>query len=831
MNLYNYFEKNVNLNNVETYRDDMKELAVVRYVMKEASKLFYRDYTFFLNKENITERDVIYNKKIDLKEVNDFSIVCKSYCDIIKELLKNKYGIDSEFISAFSDRYRHLDLMITTKSGKKYIVAPLNDLIEMQVGLKTNNFASKKYYDSMYANVVDDISFLTEEELEEIDDKIGYKNENIYLNEKIEKTKKIFENIEEFLKTYKDKSTKLLGREYNGEELSEDEKIRVKLEYISSFMNDRKYLNGFVDFLMFSDIILKELFSKEEREKINTYNFFVEKKDLVDERLDNVLTDRENRRRGRVVNFNGKNYIFALNKNVFICNDTEWKDIIEKNNIFIKPEYPVQLLKYLKENGADRNIVHNNEFLRLFNKFETALINKGKSIEEIKTENVIIQDEIILTKFGEKYISYKIENGNLVVKDFEKNIKYIIFYEDEGRKISYRTEKILDEEERINLCEFDSNGIFDLKKVQGIEDLVTPLKNGKFLSRNASYYESRTYSELAEQRRNLVKRLTEECSKKNQVILEYLSNSSAKVYFEELKKKINNKEHKALEAQKCLEEDCENIIRLFQNKPLLKPNYMLPEGNEKILDRHIEMDNKQILYLFCSNLKFKKDKHIIIPGLGAVMIGPMLKALYGFEYTNILFSLYSKDEELRKMSESKNFEELFSDDRWLNTPNELVLIDDNVSSCNTMNIIRTKLKEKGKDCKFGAIKYNWKFYKQVKYGELGHEVFDIKEVDFLTIVDDPGYWIMRDSVNALKQEDGEAYINIMHKEGLRKEGISDIFNLMKLAEKFSREANVNLYDMNSKDIKKSSAFLCLKLKEQIEEINRSASSIDRSKDE
>ena len=243
MNLYNYFEKNVNLNNVETYRDDMKELAVVRYVMKEASKLFYRDYTFFLNKENITERDVIYNKKIDLKEVNDFSIVCKSYCDIIKELLKNKYGIDSEFISAFSDRYRHLDLMITTKSGKKYIVAPLNDLIEMQVGLKTNNFASKKYYDSMYANVVDDISFLTEEELEEIDDKIGYKNENIYLNEKIEKTKKIFENIEEFLKTYKDKSTKLLGREYNGEELSEDEKIRVKLEYISSFMNDRKYLN------------------------------------------------------------------------------------------------------------------------------------------------------------------------------------------------------------------------------------------------------------------------------------------------------------------------------------------------------------------------------------------------------------------------------------------------------------------------------------------------------------------------------------------------------------------------------------------------------------
>ena len=33
--------------------EDVLELAIVRYVMKEASKMFYRDYTFFLDKENI----------------------------------------------------------------------------------------------------------------------------------------------------------------------------------------------------------------------------------------------------------------------------------------------------------------------------------------------------------------------------------------------------------------------------------------------------------------------------------------------------------------------------------------------------------------------------------------------------------------------------------------------------------------------------------------------------------------------------------------------------------------------------------------------------------
>ena len=373
--------------------------------------------------------------------------------------------------------------------------------------------------------------------------------------------------------------------------------------------------------------------------------------------------------------------------------------------------------------------------------------------------------------------------------------------------------------------------MIELDDISGIEDLVAPLNNGKHLSRNSSYYEAKTYSELAGQRQKLGNILTEDCSKRNFVILEYLSNSSAKVYFEELKKKIENQENNVLEARKCFEEDCENIVRFFQNKPLIKPVHNLPEGEDRVLDRHIEMDNKQILYLFCSNLKFKKSKHVITPGLGSIFVGPMLKSMYGFSYTNILFSLYSKDEKLRNISEQKAFDELFSDDVWSTTPNELLLIDDNVGSCNTMNTIRRQLEEREKNCKFGAIKYNWNFYNQVKHGELDHPTFDINEVDFLTILDDPGYWIMRDSVKALKEEGGDAYIQVMKKEGLRQENVPDILVLMKLAEKYSQCSNVNLYDMNSVNIKKSSAFLCRKLKEQIEEIARDVKSQDRSRDE
>ena len=209
----------------------------------------------------------------------------------------------------------------------------------------------------------------------------------------------------------------------------------------------------------------------------------------------------------------------------------------------------------------------------------------------------------------------------------------------------------------------------------------------------------------------------------------------------------------------------------------------------------------------------------------------MLKSMYGFDYTNILFSLYSKDEKLRNISEQKVFDELFSDDVWSTTSNELLLIDDNVGSCNTMNTIRKQLKERGKTCRFGAIKYNWNFYNQVKHGELDHPTFDINEVDFLTILDDPGYWIMRDSIKALKEEGGDAYLQVMKQEGLRQEDIPDISLLIQLAEKYSKSADVDLYNMDTGKIKKSSAFLCRKLKEQIEEITRDVKSQDWSRDE
>ena len=701
----------------------------------------------------------------------------------------------------------------------------------MQVGIRTNNFASENYYNSNYSNILGNISFLNESTLEEIDNKIGYKFDGVYLDDFLKLLKTKLNNIEDLLQTNDSIAFELLGQKYDRKKFSEKERTGLKLKFISKYLNNRKHLNGVVDLVMFSNMVIKKLFTDVEQEQIHVYSFFVDNKDLKDENLKSVLINKENRKRGVVINFDDNNYIFSLNSTVLEYDKDTWKNIMKENNIFIKPQYPVKLLKYLKNNGADRNIVHNNEFLKLFNKFENDLLNKGYSLEDIENNDIFIQNGVIYTKSGNDNISYKIENGNLVFKEYNKNLKHTVLYQDEGRNISYITKPILKENEKLYLYEFDSNGLFDLDDATGIEELVSPLSNGKYLSRNSSFYESKTYSELADARKRLNELLTEDHSKKNFVILEYLANSSAKIYFEELKRKIENQDNQVIEAQKCFEEDCANIVRFFRNQPLQKTIYNLPNGNSKILERHIEMDNKQILYMFCSNLKFNKPKHILTPGLGSIFVGPFLKSMYGFDYTNILFSLYSKDEKLRNISEQKIFDELFSDDVWSTTSNELLLIDDNTYSCTTLNNIISQLKFRHKDCRFGAVKYNWDFYNQVKHGELQHPTFDINEVDFLTIFDEPGYWIMRDSIEALKKNGGDAYIKIMKQYGLRQDNTPDILVLMHLAEKYSQSSGIDLYDMESSDIKKTSAFLCNKLREQIKEIIRDFPSQERGRDE
>lgn len=442
MNLYRYIEKKVNIEKISQLEEN-KEIAIVRKVLKELSNIVHRDYTFFLNKENLIDRGSIYNKEVDLNNINDFSIVCKSYCEIAKRILKDNYDIDSELISTANDEFRHVDLLVKTKDGKKYIVDPLTDLLEMQVGLRTNNFASKEYYDDIYAGKIEDISFLEEKKLEEIDNIIGYKNDGIYLDDFLNLLKTKLENIEDILSENKNVSMNVLGKEYEGEEITDNKKTELKLRFISKYLNNRKNINGIVELVIYSNIVIKKLFTEEEQAKINVSSFWVDEQDIKDKKIKGIFEQiSEERKRGIVISYNNKKFVLSLGNKIEEYTSEEWNDVIYRNGIFIKPKYEVKLLKYLKKNGVDRNILHNNEFLKLFSKYEKILIDRGYDLETIK-KHIVIRDGMLMTKFGDKNILYRIEDKNLVVEDYRRNIKHIIFYKDEGRDIFYEIEPIL----------------------------------------------------------------------------------------------------------------------------------------------------------------------------------------------------------------------------------------------------------------------------------------------------------------------------------------------------------------------------------------------------
>ncbi|MDO5557202.1 MAG: hypothetical protein Q4G05_03045 [Clostridia bacterium] len=370
--------------------------------------------------------------------------------------------------------------------------------------------------------------------------------------------------------------------------------------------------------------------------------------------------------------------------------------------------------------------------------------------------------------------------------------------------------------QRINLNEFDTLGIFNLKNVDGIERFVTKYNKG-YLSRNKEYYKERSYKKANELRNYLKTIMNNECSKKNFVIVENMLNLSARAYFRDLEKSVINNNWKYEKSKKCLEEDVHNIINLFNNKELSKATEELPISEDVITSRIIEMDNKALLYIFTKNLIFNKDKHIVTPGLGSIFIGPFMKELYGYEYTNIVFSLYAKNS-----LNNNSLIKMFSNNKWLTTTNSILLIDDNIATGRTINKLKEFFKENKKEIKYGAVKYNWINYYNVSKGiEKKLDTFNISDVDFLTPFEDPGYWMARNAINGLvKNNSGEQYVNELQKEGYRDENVSDFMKTLLKTEEYLNLLNIDFYGNQKEitEIKKSSIYFSKKLKIEIEKI-------------
>lgn len=376
--------------------------------------------------------------------------------------------------------------------------------------------------------------------------------------------------------------------------------------------------------------------------------------------------------------------------------------------------------------------------------------------------------------------------------------------------------------EELNLKDFDILGVISLNDVDGIEKYVTPVKeNGitkTYLSRSKEYYNVKNMSELASEREQLKTKLTRELSKRNFVILENMANCSGKAYFKKFEQYIlSGKNPMYLEqlnrAEKCLTEDIRNIMIILQKEGLIQVNPMniLPYGDENSEKRAIEMDNKAMLYLFAKSLKMKKDPsevEVLTPGYGSVYIGPIFKAMYGFDFTNTLKSKYI--ESTIQPEAEVALADLMSSERAFDKNKTVLVLDDNIGTGSTMLELQNDLKKAGvNQIISGAVQYNWRNYHRVSTGDKKDiERFEVNDFDIISPFNYAGHKLYKHAI-AMLHSSGTEYIEYLKSKSYRKENYCDLEGAIVRSLYCANQTGLKLADETS-----------LNKKESVEDIER-----------
>ena len=358
--------------------------------------------------------------------------------------------------------------------------------------------------------------------------------------------------------------------------------------------------------------------------------------------------------------------------------------------------------------------------------------------------------------------------------------------------------------EKLSLTDFDIIGLITLNDVDGIEKYVTSVrKDGKiitYLSRSKEYYNVKNMTELAIEREELKTKLTRELTKRNFVILENMLNCSGKVYFKKFEEYIMSKKSEKnriqlQQAEECLMEDVRNILVILQGKGLIEidPRKILPVGEENSAKRSIEMDNKAMLYVFTKALKMKKDikdLEVITPGYGSIYIGPFFKAMYGYDYTNILKSKYITES---RVVESDDIISLMSSSRPLEKGKTLLLLDDNIGTGMTLNEIRQQfLNLNIKSIISGAVQYNWRNYYRVSIGDKKDiDRFNITDFDIISPFNYAGHKLYKHAIDLLHSS-GNEYIEYLNSKSYRKKEYCDLEGAIQRALVCAKKTNLDL---------------------------------------
>ena len=412
--------------------EDEIEIAMARKLELLSLPHLRRNMRFFYAGGDLKGKAEAYRKEMDqqefeqaINENGNLATVCKPLCDMMANILKEN-GIEAEPVSCDTDIFKHTDVMITTKSGKKYIINYLEDMEYIQTGMKTPDFASKPYYDRRYKKFegsvttngksIDGTEFISEDRLAVIDKNLGYRRYNIYMDYVIDRLQQEFSNFRKIMEENEILNKKFQAKQ-EGQEISEDEvnsihekyqnmtkeeELEQKLDWIFQYFNQRRDIKGHADFVMYySRLLLKKVLSPEEYNKITRYDGFLYKNNIPDNcSIKNVLDfenqDSKNKLRFCLLDTGNKVYVFSTLANEYAkLNQEEFNDLKEYS-IVSKSEKPSDLVLGLCDRGNALPLVFHPLGGKILNE-RAELISKDLSEEQRTQETKKLVDSIITT--------------------------------------------------------------------------------------------------------------------------------------------------------------------------------------------------------------------------------------------------------------------------------------------------------------------------------------------------------------------------------------------------------------------------------------------------
>ena len=482
----------------EGLTEDEIEIALARKLEMVVLPHIKRNINFFYAGANIPVKSKAYNQRVNETELKQaiegkkeaIPTSCRRLCKMVAQILRDN-GLNAHTVTCDTDIFRHTDVLLTTSSGKQYIINYLEDAENIQTGMKTPDFASKQYYERRYkkfeggettdGKVLGNISFLPEDRLDKIDTNLGYKKYGMYMDSVIAQIRREFEDFRTIMaeNEYIDEEYRISQKvdltEAQKEQLkskietqyanySDDEILEKKLDWIFKYFNERMDISGHTDFVMYySRLLLKEVLSSEEYGKITRYDCFIKRNNIKKDNSIIDVLDYENDENKPKMRFclikAGKTaYAFSTKPNAY--KKLSEKDLEELNKVAIitESQKPSDLVLLLCDRGNALPLVFHplgSEMLNRYAKNVESKFNgeeRRKKIEElsrtIKTTDRPLTSITIPFPEGKKMI-YIDPNNEFAVRDLSGETTVYHYNEDtdsfEEEKMAAYSEGELDE--------------------------------------------------------------------------------------------------------------------------------------------------------------------------------------------------------------------------------------------------------------------------------------------------------------------------------------------------------------------------------------------------